>query len=223
MKLASRNLPRTWVGISGMVLSMLAAPVQVHPEAQFRAANDPNVAWLGSHRENVTEFAKLVNGQMRFNPLALHSARIHLQYPDGQNVTAVRDRLETHAIDNFAWVGHVEGQPLSRVCLGSSGGTMAGFIDRTAYTPGDRWHLLPNGSGAYSFSKNSGAEFTCSASSTLPKGQRKALQAGLSIAHSPSATTLHQHPCPTHHHRLASGLFSGVTGPLWAKRTWSHD
>ena len=163
-----------------MVFAMLTTPSPVNSASYPSAASElpparggHNAHEIGgdSNKQSESDDPELIgsaNAQLVVNPKALQGSRLRLRLPDGRSVTALRDHSNSGHPNTFAWVGHLEGEPLSRVIFGSAtaseGGssveTMAGSVDRTAYIPGDRWHLLPSGRGPYTFKLGTINDFT---------------------------------------------------------------
>src|SRR5204862_73342 len=67
----------------------------------------------------------------------------------GHSFQAERDRLEDYGNGDFVWIGHIAGEPLSRVTFASRGGVISGVVDRALDNGNELYELSPTADGGY--------------------------------------------------------------------------
>jgi len=79
----------------------------------------------------------------------LERDQFNLNLFPGYTFQAVRDRLVDYGNGDFAWIGHVLGEPLSRVTFASRGGVVSGVVDRALDNGNELYELTPTPDGGY--------------------------------------------------------------------------
>ena len=185
-----------------MAFALLASPNLVHSAPDLnpvpsRGNSDREVRGNLSmaSESNDPDLTSSVSGQLIITPHALHGPRLRLTLPNGQKVTAIRDRVDSDNPNTYAWIGHLAGEPLSRVIFGSAADssagapteTIAGSVDRSAYSPKELWQLLPNQGGTYTFQLSTSQDFTCATGAISSSSRGRATPTGLTLVHSSAA------------------------------------
>src|ERR1044071_2343043 len=75
--------------------------------------------------------------------------RFQLNLFPGQSFRAERDRLVDFGNGDFAWIGHIADEPLSRVTFASRDGVVSGVVDRPLDNGNELYELTPSADGGY--------------------------------------------------------------------------
>jgi hypothetical protein len=79
----------------------------------------------------------------------LERDQFHLNLFPGRVFQVQRDRLVDYGNGDFAWIGHIVNEPLSRVTFASRGGVISGVVDRALDSGNELYELSPDADGGY--------------------------------------------------------------------------
>ncbi len=77
--------------------------------------------------------------EVRLAARLLKMPSFELNLGAGHLFKAIRDRTDHYSDQDLVWVGHIDGEPLSRVTLALRRGVVAGVIDRPTTLGGETW------------------------------------------------------------------------------------
>jgi hypothetical protein len=79
----------------------------------------------------------------------LERDEFHLNLFPGRVFRVQRDRIVDYGNGDFAWLGHIANEPLSRVTFASRGGVISGVVDRALDNGNELYELAPDADGGY--------------------------------------------------------------------------
>ena len=115
-----------------------------HDELElFQPVTTPSGRPLPSHAlENKARRVRVVSKLLERDEFQLNL------FP-GHGFRVQRDRVVDYGNDDFAWLGHIANEPLSRVTFASRGGVISGVVDRALDTGNELYELTPDADGSY--------------------------------------------------------------------------
>ncbi len=87
--------------------------------------------------------------RVRVGAKLLERDQFHLNLFPGRGFQVQRDRIVDYGNGDFAWIGRIVNEPLSRVTFASRGGVISGVVDRALDNGNELYELTPDADGGY--------------------------------------------------------------------------